>query len=67
MEKSIFTMCKEFRQSLGIFQAEVAKDTGYSLENISKFEHGHNNNMKIFLWYVSKGFLDSYYNEIGEE
>lgn len=47
--------CKEYRLSLGILQSEVAKDTGYSIENISKFENGNNNNMKILLWYIGKG------------
>jgi transcriptional regulator with XRE-family HTH domain len=48
--------CKDYRLSLGILQSEVAKDTGYSIENVSKFENGNNNNMKIFLWYLEKGF-----------
>jgi transcriptional regulator with XRE-family HTH domain len=48
--------CKDFRLSLGILQSEVARDTGYSIENVSKFENGNNNNMKIFLWYLQKGF-----------
>ena len=48
--------CKDFRVSLGILQSEVARDTGYSIENVSKFENGNNNNLKIFMWYVQKGF-----------
>ena len=48
--------CKDFRLSLGILQSEVAHDTGYSIENVSKFENGNNNNLKIFMWYVQKGF-----------
>ena len=48
--------CKDFRVSLGILQSEVAHDTGYSIENVSKFEHGKNNNLRIFMWYVQKGF-----------
>ena len=48
--------CKNFRLSLGILQSEVARDTGYSIENVSKFENGNNNNLKIFLWYIQKGF-----------
>lgn len=48
--------CKDFRISLGILQSEVARDTGYSIENVSKFENGNNNNLKIFMWYVQKGF-----------
>ena len=53
--------CKDFRSSLGILQSEVAHDTGYSIENVSKFENGNNNNLKIFMWYVQKGF------KVGEE
>lgn len=53
---SIGKACKDYRTSLGILQSEVAHDTGYSIENVSKFENGNNNNMKIFLWYLHKGF-----------
>ena len=52
--------CKDFRVSLGILQSEVAHDTGYSIENVSKFENGNNNNMKIFLWYLQKGLRIDY-------
>lgn len=48
--------CKEFRISIGLLQSDVAADTGYSIENVSKFENGNNNNLKIFMWYVQKGF-----------
>ncbi len=48
--------CKEFRISIGLLQSDVAADTGYSIENVSKFENGNNNNLKIFMWYVHKGF-----------
>ena len=47
--------CKDFRLSLGILQSQVAEDTGYSIENVSKFENGNNNNMKILLWYLQHG------------
>lgn len=52
--------CKEYRQNIGLLQTDVAKDTGYSIENISKFENGNNNNMKIFLWYLRKGLIIDY-------
>lgn len=48
--------CKDFRISIGLLQSDVAVDTGYSIENVSKFENGNNNNLKIFMWYVQKGF-----------
>ena len=47
--------CKDFRLEIGLLQSDVAAETGYSVENVSKFENGKNNNLKIFLWYVSKG------------
>lgn len=47
--------CKEFRISIGLLQSHVAYDTGYSVENVSKFENGKNNNLIIFLWYVDRG------------
>lgn len=47
--------CKIFRQSLGISQAEVAEQTGYSESNISSFETGRTNNMMILLYYLRQG------------
>lgn len=47
--------CKILRISLGIKQKQVAKETGYSLESISKFENGCINNMVIFKWYLEHG------------
>lgn len=54
---NIGKMCKEYRLELGFLQSDVAKDTGYSIENVSKFENGNNNNLKIFLWYINKGLI----------
>lgn len=47
--------CQKFRISQGLLQSEVAEDIGYTIENISAFENGRNDNVRIFLWYVSKG------------
>ena len=47
--------CKEFRVEHGYYQADVAKDTGYSVENISAFETGRNDNARILLWYFVHG------------
>ena len=48
--------CKNYRQkNTGALQTNVAIDTGYSLENISAFERGLNDNMRIFLWYLTNG------------
>lgn len=48
-------ICKAFRLSLGVKQIDVAYELGYSLENISSFENGRNDNYRIFMWYLSKG------------
>lgn len=56
--------CKDFRISLGLLQSDVAVDTGYSIENVSKFENGNNNNMRILLWYINRGLkLEGVENE----
>lgn len=47
--------CKEYRQSINRYQFDVAQDTGYSVENISSFENGRNDNARILLWYVEHG------------
>lgn len=47
--------CKDFRKSQGITQLTVSRETNYSIENISKFETGHNDNMRILLWYMHMG------------
>lgn len=53
--KNLGLKCKEFRVSLGVLQSDVANDTGYSLENISAFETGRNDNARILLWYFMHG------------
>lgn len=47
--------CKTFRNELGLLQSDVARETGYSVENISSFETGRNDNARILLWYVKHG------------
>ena len=47
--------CKEFRRKQGITQLRVSQETNYSIENISKFETGKNDNMRILLWYIHMG------------
>lgn len=53
--REIGRRCKEFRIELGYYQSDVANDTGYSIENISSFETGRNDNAKILLWYIAHG------------
>lgn len=52
--------CKEFRVEHGYHQIDVAIDTGYSVENISAFETGRNDNARILLWYFSHGMKSEY-------
>lgn len=53
--KELGKICQKFRRRQGISQLNVAIETGYSVENISAFECGRNNNVLIFLWYVYHG------------
>lgn len=55
------SLCKKYRQEvLEKTQKDVAKDLGYSQENVSAFENGRNSNNIIFMWYVRNGILDAY-------
>lgn len=47
--------CKKYRVDNGYYQIDVAKETGYSVENISSFETGRNDNARILLWYFEHG------------
>ncbi len=58
--KTIGARCKEYRLTLGILQYKVAQDTGYSLENVSSFETGRNDNARILLWYFTHGMTIDY-------
>ena len=51
-------MCKRLRENQGVKQSQVARETGYSEQNISSFETGRTNNMIILLWYVDRGLFD---------
>ena len=52
--------CKQFRIHRGYCQSDVAADTGYSVENISSFETGRNDNSIILLWYFEHGMKPEY-------
>ncbi len=54
--RDVGVQCKEFRKQQGYYQSAVAKDLGYSTENISAFETGRNDNARILLWYLAHGF-----------
>ena len=53
--KDMGKRCKQFRIEKGFFQNDVAIDTGYSVENISSFETGRNDNARILIWYLEHG------------
>ena len=52
----IIKLCKEYRMNvLGMTQADIANELGYTRTNISEFENGRNRNFAIFLWYIGNG------------
>ena len=59
--------CKQYRKEHGFHQADVAKETGYSVENISSFETGRNDNARILLWYFEHGMQIKHIFEGGAE
>lgn len=58
--KDLGAQCKAHRQDINLLQSDVARDTGYSVENISSFETGRNDNARILLWYVAHGLPRDY-------
>lgn len=59
--------CKKYRRKHGYYQSDVAADTGYSVENISAFETGRNDNARILLWYFIHGMKPEHFAEGGVE
>lgn len=53
--KEIGKKCKEYRIKAGYKQTDIARDLGFSMENISAFETGRNDNALILLWYIAHG------------
>ena len=53
--KTIGRRCQNFRKRKGISQVKAAFETNYSVENISAFECGRNDNARILLWYFAHG------------
>ena len=48
--------CQTFRRNKTNYsQPMVAKELGFSVENISSFENSRNDNYYILLWYLRKG------------
>ena len=48
--------CRIFRELQYISRINVANDTGFSYETVSKFELGMINNAIIYNWYVEHGY-----------
>lgn len=63
--KDIGLRCKKYRVEHGYYQYDVAADTGYSVENISAFETGRNDNSRILMWYFEHGMSYKYLFEGG--
>ena len=59
--------CKKYRIEHGFYQSDVAKETGDSVENISSFETGRNDNARILLWYFVHGMQCEHILDGGEE
>ena len=63
--KDVGRRCKQFRIDSGYYQMDVATETGYSVENVSAFETGRNDNARILLWYFAHGMNYEYLLERG--
>lgn len=63
----IGNLCKRWRIMNNFDLSEVAQATGYTTDNIVKFEQGKNNNMKILLWYLEHGFDVSRFRKAGDK
>ena len=48
-----YEACKAFREKRGVRLVDVARDTGYSVQNISAFEHGRTSNASIYNYYLN--------------
>lgn len=65
--KEIGLRCKLFRIEHGYTQEQIAREIGYSKENVSAFECGRNNNCRILMWYVARGMsIDGVVSQIAE-
>lgn len=66
--KHIGKICKEERTKKGYTQLQVAYELNYSSENISAFECGRNDNLRIFIWYLINcldiTIINDYFKEV---
>lgn len=69
--KDIGKICKSERMKKGYTQRQLAIEFECSSENISAFECGRNNSLKIFLWYLINIFdltiLEEYFEVSDDE
>ena len=68
-QATIGRLCANYRKKINEKQQTVALETGYSIENVSAFENGRNNNAKIYNWYIKRGFCYTIieYNEVFDD
>lgn len=53
--------CRKVRVDLGLSQADVAIETGFTPQHICGFEHGRSASAELLAWYVANGYdLKSY-------
>ena len=48
-------------------QRQVAEDMGMSQSVVNAFEHGRNDSLTMFYYYIKKGFSDVYLLAFAEE
>lgn len=63
--KELGFACQSFRYLINETQNRIAEETGYSVESISAFENGRNNNAAILLWYFCHGLSVAYLRRLG--
>ncbi len=52
-------ICAELRRRCGKTMKDVARDTGYTIESVSAFEHGRSASLPLFLYY--EDLADAYH------
>lgn len=60
MQKNFLEECKKQRKNRAVSLSEIAETLGCSVQNISKFERGENNSLRIGLYYATR-FMISFY------
>ena len=61
--KQIGKVCAEVRRAKRYTQLQVSFEIGYAPENVSAFECGRNDNLRIFLWYLENCITPATYRE----